>query len=34
MPDDLSHRTNRKLSPESHYPLGADVQEGGANFSL
>ena len=34
MPNELSHRTNRKLSPGSHDPLGADVQEGGVNFSL
>ena len=34
MPNDLSHRTNRKLSPGSHYPLGATLGPGGVNFSL
>ena len=34
MPDDLSHRTNRKLSPGSHHPLGATLVPGGVNFSL
>jgi glycogen operon protein len=34
MPDDLSHRTNRKLSPGRHFPLGATLEPGGVNFSL
>ncbi len=34
MPNDLSHRTSRKLSPGSHYPLGAALGPGGVNFSL
>ena len=34
MPSDLSHRTNRKLSPGWHYPLGATPGLGGVNFSL
>ena len=34
MPGDLSHRTNRKLSPGWHYPLGATPGLGGVNFSL
>ncbi len=34
MPDDLAHRTNRKLSPGWHYPLGATPGLGGVNFSL
>ncbi|HQU12647.1 MAG TPA: alpha-amylase family glycosyl hydrolase, partial [Thermodesulfobacteriota bacterium] len=34
MPGDLSHRTNRKLSPGWHYPLGATLGMGGVNFSL
>jgi glycogen operon protein len=34
VPNDLSHRTNRKLSPGSHYPLGATLGPGGVNFSL
>ena len=34
MPNDLSHRTNRKLSPGWHYPLGATLGLGGVNFSL
>jgi isoamylase len=32
--NDLSHRTTRTLSAGTHYPLGADVREGGVNFSL
>jgi glycogen operon protein len=31
---ELTHRTRRRLSPGKHYPLGADVREGGVNFSL
>ena len=34
VPNDLSHRTNRKLSPGWHYPLGATLGQGGVNFSL
>ena len=34
MTNDLSHRTNRKLSPGWHYPLGATLGLGGVNFSL
>jgi len=34
MPRELEHRTSRKLSPGTHYPLGAEVREGGVNFSL
>ncbi len=34
VPNDLSHRTNRKLSPGWHYPLGATLGLGGVNFSL
>ena len=30
----LAHRTNRMLSKGSHYPLGATLAPGGANFSL
>jgi isoamylase len=34
MPNDLSHRTNRKLSQGSHHPLGATPGSEGVNFSL
>ena len=34
MPDDLSHRANRKLSPGWRSPLGATLGLGGVNFSL
>jgi pullulanase/glycogen debranching enzyme len=34
VPNDLSHRTNRKLSPGRHFPLGATLGPGGVNFSL
>jgi len=34
VPNDLSHRTDRKLSPGWHYPLGATLGAGGVNFSL
>jgi len=34
MAHELAHRTNRMLSEGSHYPLGATLAPGGANFSL
>jgi glycogen operon protein len=34
MAHELSRRTDRKLSPGRHYPLGATVEPGGVNFSL
>ena len=34
MTHELAHRTNRMLSKGSHYPLGATLAPGGANFSL
>ncbi|MFA6147634.1 MAG: glycogen debranching protein GlgX [bacterium] len=34
MTEELTHRTNRKLSPGWHYPLGATPGPEGVNFSL
>jgi glycogen operon protein len=31
---ELEHRTNRRILPGRHYPMGASVRKGGVNFAL